>query len=286
MVHGRKCETMIAISAADNCLWDIIGKYRGEPVHRLLGGPVKDKIRVYASMLGHSLEPSLVTQRAQQMMELGYTAQKWFFRYGPIDGIKGEKKNLELAKTFRDAVGYDSELMLDCWMSWSVPYTIKMAKRLERYEPSWLEEPLMPDLIDDYAEIRAAVDIPISGGEHEYTRWGFMEYIKRKAVDIWQPDINWAGGISEVMKICTLASTMNIPVIPHSGNARMSSPIWFSHNAATSPIGEYLVKHNATAQYFYREPLTPVGGYIHVPEQPGLGIELEEEKIKEKRYLD
>jgi len=286
LVHGRKCETMIAISAVDNCLWDIIGKYRKEPVHCLLGGPVKDRIRIYASMLGHSLEPRLVAERAQQMAELGYTAQKWFFLYGPSAGLVGEKKNLELAKTFRDAVGYDSELMLDCWMSWNIPYTVKMAKKLERFEPTWIEEPLMPDLVDGYAEIRSAVSIPISGGEHEYTRWGFIEYLKRNALDIWQPDVGWAGGLSEVKKICTLASTVDVPVVPHSGNARISCPIWFSHNASTCPIGEYLVKHNATAQYFYKNPLHPVKGHICAPTQPGLGIEIDESRVLEKRYLE
>jgi L-alanine-DL-glutamate epimerase-like enolase superfamily enzyme len=284
-VHGRKCQTMIAISAIDCCLWDIIGKTRKEPVHRLLGGPVKDKIRIYASMLGHSLAPELVARRAREMVDLGYTAQKWFFRYGPSAGIEGERKNLELAKTFRDAVGYESELMLDCWMSWSVPYTIRMAKKLEKYEPSWLEEVLLPDQIDGYAEIRKKVDIPLSGAEHEYTRWGFMEYLKKSALDILQPDITWAGGISEVNKICTLGSAVGIPIVPHSGNARMSSPIWFSHNIDTCPIGEYLVKHNALAQYFYKKPLAPDKGYIRAPSDPGLGIDLDENRILKKEYL-
>lgn len=284
-VHGRKCQTLIAISAVDNCLWDIAGKYRNEPVHRLLGGPVKDKIRTYASMLGYSLEPKLEAQRAQEMADLGFTAQKWFFRYSPSNGIEGEKRNLELAKTFRDAVGYDSELMLDCWMSWNIPYTVRMAKKLERYELSWLEEALSPDQIDGYAQIRAKIDVALSGAEHEYTRWGFMEYLKRWALDIWQPDINWAGGISEVRKICTLGSSVGIQVIPHSGDARMSSPIWFSHNSDTCPLAEYLVKHNALAQYFYKKPLTPVKGYIYAPTEPGLGIELDENKILKKEYL-
>jgi L-alanine-DL-glutamate epimerase-like enolase superfamily enzyme len=285
-VHGRKCQTMIAISAVDNCLWDIIGKYRKEPIHRLLGGPVKEKIRAYASMLGHSIEPKLLAERAQKMVDTGYTAQKWFFRYGPSKGIKGVRKNIELAKTFRDAVGYESDLMLDTWMSWSIPYTIKMAKKLERYEPSWIEEPLLPDQIDGYAEIRANIDIPLSGAEHEYTRWGFIEYLKKKALDIWQPDINWAGGVSEVKKICTLGSSVGIPIVPHSGNARMSSPIWFSHNVETCPLAEYLVKHNALAQYVYKKPLTPIKGYIPAPKEPGLGIELDDNKIVKKESLN
>ena len=278
--RGRKGETMIAISAVDNCLWDIIGKYRKEPIHRLLGGPVKEKIRAYASMNGHSLEPRLLSERAQEMVDEGYTAQKWFFRYGPSKGIKGVRKNIELAKTFRDAVGYESDLMLDSWMSWSIPYTIRMAKKLERYEPSWIEEPLLPGLIDGYAEIRTNTDIPISGGEHEYTRWGFIQHLKKKSLDIWQPDINWAGGVSEVKKICTLGSSVGIPVIIHSGNARMSSPIWFSQNFDTCPLAEYLVKHNASYQYFYKNPLTPIKGYIQAPKDSGLGIELDENALQ------
>ncbi|MFX0093267.1 MAG: enolase C-terminal domain-like protein, partial [Candidatus Hodarchaeota archaeon] len=206
----------------------------------------------------------------------------WLVRYGPSHGIKGMEKNIELAKTFRDAVGYESELMLDAWMSWSIPYTIKMAKKLERYELSWIEEPLLPDQIEGYAEIRANIDIPLSGAEHEYTRWGFVEYLKKKALDIWQPDIMWAGGVSEVKKIFTLGSSVGIPIIPHSGNARISSPIWFSHNVDTCPLAEYLVKFNALAQYFYTKPLTPIKGYISAPTDIGFGITLDEDKIIKK----
>jgi L-alanine-DL-glutamate epimerase-like enolase superfamily enzyme len=285
-VHGRKCQTMIAISAVDNCLWDLVGKHRGEPVHRLLGGPVKDRIRVYASMLGHSLEPDLVTKRAQQMADQGFTAQKWFFRYGPSAGARGEAKNIALVETLRDAIGYDSELMLDCWMSWTVSYAIKLAQKLARYELRWIEEPLLPDQIDGFRAIRAKVATPISGGEHEYTRWGFLEYLKRDALDVWQPDVGWAGGVSEVRKICTLGSATGIPVVPHSGNARLSSPIWFSHNAETCPIAEYLVKHNALTQYIYRDPLVPQDGYLYAPSAPGLGIQLDAAKICDKRSLD
>ena len=235
-VHGRKCWSMIAQSQVDCALWDIIGKVRKEPVYRLLGGPVKEKIRAYASCLGYSLEPKRVTERAQRYVDEGYTAMKWFFRWGPSDGVKGEEKNIELAKTLRDAVGYDVEIMLDCWQSWNVKYTIRMARKLERYEPTWLEEPVLGDMVDEMAEIKAAVDIPISGAEHEYTRWGFMNLAKKNALDIWQPDVTWAGGISEVTKICAIASSVGIPVVPHSGNAPISQHIWFSQNIATVPI--------------------------------------------------
>jgi len=284
-VHGRKCWSMIAQSQVDCALWDIIGKARKEPVYRLLGGPVKEKIRAYASCLGYSLEPKRVTERAQRFVDEGYTAMKWFFRWGPSDGVKGEEKNIELAKTLRDAVGYSVEIMLDCWQSWNVKYTIRMARKLERYEPAWLEEPVLGDMVDEMAEIKAAVDIPISGAEHEYTRWGFMNLAKRNALDIWQPDVTWAGGISEVTKICAIASSVGIPVVPHSGNAPISQHIWFSQNIATVPIAEYLVKWNPVHQAFLKEQLAPEKGFIYPWKKPGLGIELDENKIEEKTYI-
>jgi L-rhamnonate dehydratase len=283
-VHGRKCNTMIAISAVDCALWDIIGKLRNEPVYRLLGGPVKERIRAYASCLGWSLKPELVVKRAQMYVDQGFTAMKWFFRHGASDGVKGEEENLRLAKTLRDAVGYDIDIMLDCWMSWSVNYTVKMARKLERYEPTWIEEPVMGDMIDEMAEITRRVNIPVSGAEHEYTRWGFMQMIKKKALDIFQPDVTWAGGISETKKICTLASTAGIPVIPHSGNAPISQHIWFSQNVDVVPLAEYLVKWNPWSQAHDKEFLAPVKGYIYPTKKAGLGIELDEDKVTEKTY--
>lgn len=285
-VHGRKGLSMMAISHVDCALWDIVGKVRGEPVYRLLGGPVKEKIRAYASCLGLSLDPKMVAERAAMYVEEGYTAMKWFFRWAPCHGAKGEEKNIELVKTLRDAVGYGVDIMLDCWQSWSVPYTIKMAKKLERYEPAWIEEPLMGDMVDEVAQIKAAVDIPISGGEHEYTRWGFMNLARRNALDIWQPDVAWAGGISEVTKICAIASSAGIPVIPHSGNAPISQHIWFSQNAVTTPIAEYLVKWNPIHQAPLEEQLAPRRGYIRPWKKPGLGIELDENKITQKVYAE
>ena len=280
-VHGRKGETMMAISAVDCALWDLIGKARGEPVYRLLGGPTRGEVRAYASTLGYSLDPKDVEKRAQQFVEEGYTAMKWFFRYGPSDGVKGMKKNLELVKTIRDAVGYDVDLMVDCWMSWSVPYTLKMAKKMERYELAWIEEPLMPDLLDGYAKLTSTLETPISGGEHEYTRWGFKEILQKDAMDIIQPDITWAGGITEILKICALASSYGVPVIPHTGCIEATIQLLFSQTQTLCPIAEYLIKYNQVFQSVYKNPLTPERGFFKPPTRPGLGIELDESKILE-----
>src|SRR5207302_181595 len=113
---------MMALSALDCALWDLKGNWAGAPVYRLLGGPIRTELPTYASCLGYSLEPSLVRERARLLVGQGYGALKWFFRNGPTDGREGIRKNLELARTLRDAVGDEVDLMLDAWMSWSVPY--------------------------------------------------------------------------------------------------------------------------------------------------------------------
>ena len=189
MVHGRKGVVMMALSVVDCALWDLKGKWANAPVYTLLGGPTRTSIPAYASMLGYSLDPELVQERVQEIVRQGYGATKWFFRDGPTDGAAGIARNLRLARTLRESVGPDVDIMLDCWMSWDVPYTIQMAARLEEYHPRWLEEPVLPDKIAQYAEIRRNVHIPISGGEHEYTRWGLKELMDAGACDVLQPDI-------------------------------------------------------------------------------------------------
>jgi len=282
MVHGRKGETMMAISAVDCALWDLKGKALKQPVYKLLGGPTRDRVRAYASTLGYSLKPEAVAKRCQSFVEEGYTAMKWFFRHSPADGVKGVERNLELVKTVRDTVGYNIDLMVDCWMSWSVPYTIKMAGKLERYELAWIEEPLLPDDINGYAEVAAAVETPIAGGEHEYTRWGFNELIKHKALDILQPDIMWAGGISEVLKICALASVTDVSVVPHTGFMASTVNLLLSQTETLCPIAEYLVKWNMINQAFYKEQLKPEKGFFKPTCKPGLGFEFDEGKVVEK----
>lgn len=272
-VHGRKGETMMAISAVDCALWDLIGKVKNEPVVRLLGGPVQMKVPAYASMLGFSLKLEDVAKRCREYVDKGFSAMKWFFRHGPGSGLHGMNKNIELVKTVRDAVGYDVELMLDCWMSWSVPYTVKMAKKLERYEPAWLEEPLMPDDIDGYAELSRKLEITIAGGEHEYTRWGARELLKHKAVDVLQMDVTWAGGITEMRKICALASSEGVPLIPHAGWVEAAQSITFSQPQIICPIIEYLVKYAVIQQAFNKQKLYPEGGSFNAPCKIGLGFE-------------
>jgi len=278
-IHGRKGETIIALSAVDCALWDFIGKVKKEPVVRLLGGPVQEKVPAYASMLGFSVNPEDVAKRCVEYVNKGFKAMKWFFRHGPGSGSKGVEENLKLVKAVRNAVGYDVELMLDCWNSWTINYAVKMAKKLERYEPAWLEEPLMPDDIEGHVKLRRKVEIPIAGGEHEYTRWGAKELLKRGAVDILQMDVTWAGGITEMRKICALASAEGVPVIPHAGWTEPAQCITFSQPQTVCPMIEYLIKHSVIQQAFNKEKLKPKEGYFYAPRKIGLGFEPQMDKI-------
>ena len=284
-VHGRKGPTMMAISALDCALWDLRGNWADTPVYRLLGGPTRESIPAYASALGYSLEAEAVKERARDFVAQGYGATKWFFRHGPAEGRSGAQKNLELAETLRQAVGDDVDIMLDCWMSWNVPYTIDLAEGMAEYRPRWIEEPVPPDLNESCAQIRRAVSIPIATGEHEYTRWGFRGLIEVEGADILQPDIYWAGGISEVMKICALASTYDLPVIPHGHSVPATAHLLFAQPENVCPILEYLIKWNEVHQFFLKNPIRPQDGKVTLPTGPGMGMELDEDKIESRHEV-
>jgi L-rhamnonate dehydratase len=284
-VHGRKGLTMMAISAVDCALWDLKGRYFGTPVYRLLGGPTRTEIPAYASALGYSIEPDRAAERARDIVRQGYRATKWFFRYGPADGPDGMVRNSQLVSAVRGAVGSDVDVMLDCWMSWDVPYTIAMAERLEDYEPRWLEEPVLPDKIESYAAIRRQVRVPIAGGEHEYTRWGLKALMDAEAVDVLQPDIYWAGGITEMLKICALASTYDLILIPHGHSTPASAHLIAAQPPSVCPLLEYLIKWNEINQFFFKNPLKPKDGMVHLPDAPGLGTDLDEARIETQRVV-
>jgi L-alanine-DL-glutamate epimerase-like enolase superfamily enzyme len=284
-VHGRKGEAMFAISAIDGALWDLKGKALGVPVYSLLGGPIRKEIPVYASALGYSLEPEKAHKVAKQFAADGFQATKWFPRKGPVDGREGMRTNLKLAEALRDAVGPDVDIMLDAWMSWNVPYTLQMADMLQDVAPRWIEEPVLPDMIPQYADIRSQSMIPIAGGEHEYTRWGMYQLLEAGAVDVLQPDTYWAGGVTELQKIYAIASLYDIPVIPHGHSVPTNIHLMASAPALMAPILEYLVKWNEVHQFFFKDKVMPKNGILTVPDRPGMGIALNPDVIDEERYL-
>lgn len=283
--HARKGYLMMAISAVDCALWDLRGKLAGQPVFRLLGGPTRPNVPVYASMLGSSHEPALITTRVREMIDLGYRAQKWFFRYGPNDGLVGIEKNIAMARIVREAAGPTIDLMFDCWMGWDLAYAMRMIERLEPFRPRWLEEAVPADRITEFAQMRGNGRVPIATGEHEYTRWGFLHLLQTGGVDVLQADPDWCGGISELVKIGTLASAYGRHLIPHGHSTYAAAHVIASQPPTTFPMGEYLVRHQPAAQHFHTHALIPEGGAITIPDLPGLGIAIDDAKVDSRRDL-
>ena len=287
LVHGRQGNPIWAISFVDCALWDLKGKALNQPVYKLLGGATVNKMPAYASMLGYNvLDMNLVKKRALAYKSKGFTAQKWFFRYGPAKGIEGLKKNIELVKTLRETLGDDYDLMFDCWQSMDVPYILSLAEAIKKYNPKWLEECAMPDRIESYVRIKNKINIPLAGAEHHYTRWGMNQFISQGALDIIQADPHWCGGISEMMKISALCSTHDLILIPHAGAMHSGVHFSFSQSPAHTPLIEYLVKWMPIMQFFVEEPIVPNQGFINVPEKSiGLGVEIDSTKIISQEYV-
>jgi L-rhamnonate dehydratase len=278
--HSRDGLFMMAISAVDNTLWDVRGKYYNVPVYRLLGGPTRSSVEMYASCLGFSLEPAAVRTRALAIKKEGYRYQKWFMGYGPGSGPEGMRKNVELVRTLRETLGEDDDIMLDCWQSMDPNYVIDLAARIAEYRPAWLEECCMPDRIDSYRRIKDKISIPLSGAEHEYTRWGFKRFIDAGALDILQPDIYWCGGLSETLKIAAYATVHDLITIPHGHSTPAGIHVSVTQSPIHTPYQEYLVKWNDIHQHFLAHPVRPQRGEIHVPTTPGLGMDLDPAKIE------
>jgi L-alanine-DL-glutamate epimerase-like enolase superfamily enzyme len=284
-IHGRKGENMAAISYIDIALWDIKGKWLGQPVYKLLGGPVQEKIPAYASCLCCSIEPDKVKARVKELVNKGYTGCKWFVREGPQDGPDGIRRNIELVKAIREAGGPDMKIMIDAWNSWDVPYTMKMAELLSDYDVYCFEEPVMPDMVESSARLRSMCPTLIAGSEHEYTRWGAKTLMDMGALDIYQFDVTWAGGISELVKICTLASIYDVQVIPHGVSVQATAQVSFSQNTVIVPMMEYLIVEQERFQHFLRHKVKPVNGFVTPPDLAGVGIELDEDKIGSERDI-
>ncbi|MDR6295072.1 enolase C-terminal domain-like protein [Pantoea dispersa] len=285
-IHGRQGDGMLAISAVDCALWDLRAKWMQQPVFRLLGGSLREEIPAYASMLGFAVQDmARVHERALEYKALEYRGQKWFFRHGPMSGREGLKKNIELAKTLREAVGDDYDLMFDCWQSMDVTYLLELAKGIEPYRPRWLEECVMADRISSMQRLKDKLSIPMAGGEHEYTRWGFKRFFESGALDVIQPDIYWCGGLSETLKIAAIATLYDLQVIPHGHSSIATAHFSTTQSPIHTPYQEYLVKWNDIHQYFLRDPLVPQNGLIPVPQGPGMGMALNPAHIQQQTYL-
>jgi L-alanine-DL-glutamate epimerase-like enolase superfamily enzyme len=283
MAFGRKGTAMAAISAVDIAIWDLLGKSTGQPVYRLLGGRTKARIPVYASRLYSTPLDELAAEASRYKNE-GYKAMKLRFGWGPLDGAAGMQRNVDLVRTVREVVGDAMDVMADAYMGWTLEYAKRMLPVLEPFRLRWLEEPVIPDDIAGYAELRSYGRISIAGGEHEFTLYGFRELLERRAVDYIQFDTSRVGGISQARKICALAEAHSVPVVPHAGQMHNYHVVMASLNCPMAeyfPVGDVEVGNELFWYIFGGEPKAK-DGFIDLDDNlPGLGLTINEQSLQQ-----
>ncbi len=266
MYYGRKGLVINAISAVDLALWDLIGKALNVPVYKLLGGETKPRLPAYCT--GNDIE---------QHVEFGYKRLKLAIPHGPADGREGMKKNVALVERARKVLGPDGDIMLDCWMAWTERYTIEIAEMMAPHRVYWMEECLQPHDYEGFGRLRQQIkSTRIVTGEHEYTRYGFRQLLEHNAAEIWQPDIHWCGGLTELRRIAALAAAYDIPVIPHGGGSR--DCVHFIMSTPNSPWAELFMPAPGGPKEVYQRyeedtQITrgPEGIYTRPSDKPGFG---------------
>jgi L-alanine-DL-glutamate epimerase-like enolase superfamily enzyme len=270
---------MIAIGAVDTALWDLKGKIVEQPVYQMLGGAFSHKLPVYATGLVMA-ETDALLKLAQEYYDEGFKAMK--LKIG-IDA----KRDLEGLRALREHFGPELKIMVDANGAYDAATAIKMGRKFEELDIFWFEEPVLPDDIDGLVHVRQNVAMYVAAGESEYTKFGFRELFRRQAVDICQPDVGRAGGITECKKIAALAQAFNVHYAPHAwGGAVLIAAS--AHLAASLPnflIFEVDRMSNPLRDELPVEKLLLKDGFLHLPNKPGLGIELDEKQI-EKFTID
>ncbi len=268
LYYGRKGLVVNAISGVDLALWDLLGKWRQEPVYQLLGGPVREYLEFYAT-----------GSRPDLAKKLGFLGGKMPLHHGPAEGDEGMKKNIAILADMRSRVGGDFWLMLDCWMSLDLNYAERLAIKAHEHGLRWIEEALSPDDYWAYRELRRRVPagMMVSTGEHESTRWGFRMLLEMECADIIQPDVGWCGGITELLKISAMADARGVMVVPHGSSVYSYHFVVTRHN---SPFAEFLMMAPGAdvvvpmfSPLLLDEPV-PENGRMKVPERPGFGVRL------------
>ncbi len=271
MSYGRKGLVINAISGVDLAIWDLIGNALQMPVYKLLGGSTKPRLPAYCT--GNDIE---------QHIEFGYKKLKLAIPHGMADGREGQRKNVELVKRARQALGPDGEIMLDCWMAWNERYTLEMAELLEPHRVYWMEEVLPPHDYEGFGRLRRQIrSTRIVTGEHEYTRYGFRQLLEHDAAEIWQPDIHWCGGMTELRRIGALAAAYDIPVIPHGGGTNQDGLHWIMATPNAPWAEMFMPAPGGPREVYqrfeeeYRITRGPEGIYTVPSDRPGFGYDFE-----------
>jgi L-rhamnonate dehydratase len=281
--HSRHGHLKLAISAVDNALWDLRGRAFDAPVWQLLGGSGRPSVPAYVSTLGVPHDPAAIRAVARELADAGFSGQKWFLAHGRSHGAEGMRANITLAEVTRDAVGPDVPLMFDAFMSWDLPYAVSWCQAVAGIRPAWLEEPFAPGQLAGYAALRDETGIPLAAGEHLYDRLELLPFLSQRILGVVQPDPEWCGGVTELVRMCTLAETFGVPVIPHGHGLHAALHVVASQSPATCPMTEYLYRVAPARHRFEAAPPEPAHGAFPLPQRPGFAIELNDAAITGRR---
>lgn len=276
--YGRQSAAIHAISGIDIALWDIKGKALGLPVHTLLGGPHRQEIRAYASTLMPDT-PQETVSTVSGLVDRGFTAIK--LGWGPFG--KDADMDVALVRAAREAAGDGVELMFDIGMGWnSADHAIRQVRRFEQYHPYWVEEPFWPDETAAYRKLADTVETRIACGEEDTTHWGFARLMEETRVDVVQPDVTRAGGISELVKIAQQADLRGVTMVPHSWSTGIikAASLHVIGAMPNASFLEYCVQETELNQLLTVERFPVVDGKVALPTKPGLGIEIDEDVVQ------
>ncbi|NMA08384.1 MAG: galactonate dehydratase [Clostridiales bacterium] len=273
---------MSALSAVEMALWDILGKSLGVPVYRMLGGKIRDRVRLYVNgWFAGAKTPEEFGEKAKSAVRRGVSALKW----DPFGKAYLELSNADLTRALnciqavRDAVGPDVDLLIEGHGRFDVPTGIRIARELEPFRPYWFEEPTPPDNLEALRAVREKSPVPIAAGERLYTLRDFRELFEMRAADFIQPDVSHAGGILELLKIAAVAETYYIPFAPHnpSGPVANAATLQLAACVPNFRILEIMYSDVVWRKEVTNEQLTCENGELLIPEKPGLGVELNED---------
>ncbi|WP_162568982.1 galactonate dehydratase [Acidianus sulfidivorans] len=280
---------MTAISAIEQALWDILGKSLNKPVYEILGGKVRDKVRVYANgFISGDRSAEEFSNAVKKVVDQGYTAVK-------IDPFGGAGQNvnrdeIEKAKSrlkaIRDSVGYSIDVMIDAHGRFNTTSAIKMINEIARYEPFWIEEPVPEEDIDSLKYVRERSPVPIASGERIVNKYRYREFLEKRASDIIQPDVCHVGGIEALKEVANMAETYYTSIAPHNPNGPIATAATLNlmlvlNNAL---IMEYWVDAETVRRSLIKEYFNVKNSYISPSNKPGLGIEVNEEALSKYSY--
>ena len=284
--HGQKGVVIEGLSGIDIALWDIKGKHFGVPAHRLMGGPIRNEVQAYATGLYRRKSGDPLRYLAEEAA--GYVAEG--FKAVKLKVGFGVEEDAAVTRAVREAIGPDVALMVDANHAYDAVAAIRLGRMIEPYDIGWFEEPVPPEDVAGYRAVKAALSIPVAGGECEFTRFGFRDLLVSRAIDIIQPDTCAAGGLSECKKIADMAEAFGVRYNPHvwgTGIAIAASlqllAVLPPHTpvslAPIQPMLEFDRTEHPIRQSLLVQPIEHSGGIVRVPDGPGLGIEVDRDAL-------